>query len=117
MVKPIFPYTGTQTEHSQPWRGFILAAEDFHVPATKPWHRGTVPRGAAARAQTEKGSRLRGEANGKEDRAQMTLELTYGCTVRPGLLVQASLQYLVNPGGDKAVPNALALGLNVVFNF
>ena len=48
---------------------------------------------------------------------EMTLELTYGCTVRPGLLVQPSLQYLVNPGGDKAVPNALAIGVNVVFNF
>src|SRR5262249_34019913 len=48
---------------------------------------------------------------------EMTLELTYGCTVKPGLLVQPSLQYVVNPGGDKAVPNALALGLNVVISF
>jgi porin len=48
---------------------------------------------------------------------EMTLEWTYGCTVRPGLLVQPSLQYLVNPSGNKAVPNALAVGLNVVFNF
>jgi porin len=48
---------------------------------------------------------------------EMTLELTYGCTVRPGLLVQPSLQFVVNPGGDKAVPNALAIGVNVVFNF
>jgi porin len=48
---------------------------------------------------------------------EMTLEFTYGCTVRPGLLVQPDLQYLVNPGGNKALPNALAVGLNVVFNF
>ena len=47
----------------------------------------------------------------------MTLEWTYGCTVKPGLLVQPSLQYLINPAGNKAIPNALALGLNVVFNF
>jgi carbohydrate-selective porin OprB len=47
----------------------------------------------------------------------MTLELTYGCTVRPGLLFQPSLQYLINPGGNKAVPNALAMGVNVVINF
>ena len=47
----------------------------------------------------------------------MTVELNYGCTVRPGLLVQPSLQYLVNPGGNKAVPNALAVGVNLVFNF
>ena len=48
---------------------------------------------------------------------EMTLEWTYGCTVKPGLLVQPSLQYLVNPAGDRAVPNALALGVNVVLNF
>jgi porin len=48
---------------------------------------------------------------------EMTLELTYGCTVKPGLLVQPSLQYLINPGGNKAIPNALAIGANVVFNF
>jgi porin len=48
---------------------------------------------------------------------EMTVEWTYGCTIRSGLLVQPSLQYLVNPGGNEAVPNALALGLNIVVNF
>jgi carbohydrate-selective porin OprB len=48
---------------------------------------------------------------------EMTLELNYGCIVKPGLLVQPSLQYLVNPGGNKAIPNALAIGVNMVFNF
>jgi porin len=48
---------------------------------------------------------------------EMTVELNYGCTVRPGLLVQPSLQYIVNPGGNRAVPNALAVGMNLVFNF
>jgi carbohydrate-selective porin OprB len=48
---------------------------------------------------------------------EMTVELNYGCTVRPGLLVQPSLQYLVNPGGDRSVRNALAIGVNVVCNF
>jgi porin len=48
---------------------------------------------------------------------EMTLEFTYGCTVRPGLLVQPDLQYLINPGGNKAIPNALAVGVNVVLNF
>jgi carbohydrate-selective porin OprB len=48
---------------------------------------------------------------------EMTLELNYGCTLKPGLLVQPSLQYLVNPGGNKAVPNGLAVGVNLVFNF
>jgi carbohydrate-selective porin OprB len=48
---------------------------------------------------------------------EMTLELTYGCTVKPGLLVQPSLEYLINPDGNKAIPNALAIGMNVAFNF
>ena len=48
---------------------------------------------------------------------EMTLELTYGCTVRPGLLVQPDLQFIINPGGNKAVQNAVAIGVNVVFNF
>jgi porin len=48
---------------------------------------------------------------------EMTLELTYGCTVRPGLLVQPNLQYLLNPAGNKAIPDALAVGVNVVVNF
>ena len=48
---------------------------------------------------------------------EMTLEWTYGCTVRPGLLVQPDLQYIINPGGNKAIPNALAIGVNVVLNF
>jgi porin len=48
---------------------------------------------------------------------EMTLEWTYGCTVRPGLRVQPDLQYLINLGGDKAIPNALAIGVNVVVNF
>jgi porin len=48
---------------------------------------------------------------------EMTLELSYGCTVRPGLLVQPGLQYLINPAGNKAIPNALAIGANVVCNF
>jgi carbohydrate-selective porin OprB len=41
---------------------------------------------------------------------EMTLEWTYGCTVKPGLLVQPSLQCLINPGGNKAVPSVLAIG-------
>jgi len=47
----------------------------------------------------------------------MTLEFTYGCTLRPGLLVPPDLQYLINPGGNKAVPNALAVGVNGVCYF
>jgi porin len=48
---------------------------------------------------------------------EMTLEWNYGCTVRPGMLVQPSLQYLINPAGNRTVPNALAVGVNLVLNF
>jgi hypothetical protein len=34
-----------------------------------------------------------------------------------GLLVQPDLQYLINPSGNKAVSDALAVGVNVVVNF
>ena len=48
---------------------------------------------------------------------EMTIELSYGCQVRPGLLVQPALQYIVNPGGDQSVPGALAIGANIVVSF
>ena len=48
---------------------------------------------------------------------EMTLELTYGYAVMPGLLLQPDLQFVINPGGNRAVPNALAIGMNVVVNF
>jgi porin len=48
---------------------------------------------------------------------EVTIELNYGCNLRPGMLVQPSLQYIVNPGGDKSTRNALALGINLVFKF
>jgi porin len=66
--------------------------------------------------RAEEAQALTGSAVGVQS-WEMTLEMTYGCTVKPGLLVQPSVQYLVNPGGNKTVPNALATGVNVVFNF
>jgi porin len=48
---------------------------------------------------------------------ETTVEWTYGCTIRPGLVVQPSLQYLVHPKGTTAIPNALAIGVNLVINF
>jgi carbohydrate-selective porin OprB len=48
---------------------------------------------------------------------EITIELRYGCTVRPGLVVGPSVQYLVNPGGNRTIPNALAIGATVIFNF
>jgi carbohydrate-selective porin OprB len=48
---------------------------------------------------------------------ETTIEWTYGCVIRPGLVVQPSLQYIVHPKGTAAIPNALAAGVNLVINF
>jgi porin len=58
---------------------------------------------------------------------EQTLELTYGFVLRPGVLLQPSLQYIVHPKGiasipnalppGATVPNALALGVNTVISF
>jgi porin len=48
---------------------------------------------------------------------EMTIEFNYGCTVKPGFLLQPSLQYIINPGGNAPLPNALAAGVNIVLSF
>jgi porin len=48
---------------------------------------------------------------------EMTVELSYGCRIAPGLTLQPALQYIVHPGGDRSVPNALAIGVNVTVSF
>jgi porin len=48
---------------------------------------------------------------------ESTVEWTYGCRIRPGLVVQPSVQYLIHPKGTGSIPNALAIGLNLVVNF
>ena len=47
---------------------------------------------------------------------EMTVELNYGWTVRPGLLLQPDLQYVVHPNGNTRLHNALAIGINIVVN-
>jgi carbohydrate-selective porin OprB len=47
---------------------------------------------------------------------ESTIEWTYGFMIRPGLVVQPSLQYIIHPKGTTAIPNALAIGLNLVIN-
>ncbi|WP_236657328.1 carbohydrate porin [Acidisarcina polymorpha] len=56
-----------------------------------------------------------------------TLEVTYGFALRPGVLLQPDLQYILHPIGvpsrlrapasNVATPNATAIGVNVVVNF
>ena len=47
---------------------------------------------------------------------EMTVELNYGWTVRPGLLLQPDFQYLVHPNGSTRLRNAVAIGINIVLN-
>jgi porin len=47
---------------------------------------------------------------------ESTLELNHGWAVRPGVLLQPALQYIVRPNGNERIPNALAIGLNIVVN-
>jgi porin len=55
----------------------------------------------------------RSVASGVRD-FEMTIEATYGLKLLPGLVLQPDLQYIVHPSGKASIPNALALGLNVV---
>jgi porin len=48
---------------------------------------------------------------------EMALEWNYGLSIRPGLLLQPDLQYLIHPSGNKTIPNALAIGANIVINW
>lgn len=47
---------------------------------------------------------------------EMTIELNYGRTARPGLLVQPDLQYIVHPSGTTRLHDAVATGINIVLN-
>lgn len=49
--------------------------------------------------------------------SELTLEFSYGLALLPGLMLQPGVQLIVNPGGNPATPNALALGLNAVVSF
>jgi porin len=63
--------------------------------------------------------RLAEETNPAPARVQnfeMTLEVNYGWTIRPGLLLQPDLQYVVQPDGNARRHNALAVGINIVLN-
>jgi porin len=48
---------------------------------------------------------------------EMAFEWNYAVAIRPGLLVQPDIQYLINPNGNKSTPNALAIGTNIVVNW
>jgi len=49
--------------------------------------------------------------------SELTLELSYGLQLLPGLMLQPGAQLLINPGGNRSTPTALALGVNAVVSF
>lgn len=53
----------------------------------------------------------------RSDRSERVVELTYRTPLSPWLTVQPDLQYIVNPGGDPKLKNALALGLRAEIGF
>jgi porin len=47
----------------------------------------------------------------------MVFEASYQWQISPWVAVQPDLQYIVQPGGSTAIPNALVLGLSVSVDF
>ncbi|MFM8365407.1 MAG: carbohydrate porin [Verrucomicrobiota bacterium] len=58
-----------------------------------------------------------GLANQRGDGAEMVLEATYQCALTPWCMVQPDIQYVINPGANSTLANALVLGMrfSVVF--
>lgn len=57
---------------------------------------------------------LAGEAS---DRSETNVELTYRAPVAPWLTVQPDVQYVINPGGNPALRDALVVGIRVEVGF
>jgi porin len=55
--------------------------------------------------------RAQAAAGARVGRHETTVELTYRAQVTPWLAVQPDLQYVINPGADPALKNALVMGL------
>jgi|LakMenE01Jun11ns_1017448.scaffolds.fasta_scaffold9953115_4 porin len=70
---------------------------------------------AALRDQQDRQAWL--DASIRPQVSELTLELSYGLQLRPGLILQPGAQLVIRPGGSPQTPNALALGLNAVVSF
>jgi porin len=67
-------------------------------------------------AMASLGSRFRraeAESGAALDRHELIAELAYQAVVTPWLSLQPDLQYVINPGGSRAVSDAVVLGLRV----
>jgi porin len=62
----------------------------------------------------------RGEAvtlTGNNRGLEMIFEASYQAQISPWCAVQPDIQYILQPGGSTAIPNALVLGLSVSVDF
>lgn len=50
-------------------------------------------------------------------RAETAIELTYRAEIRPGLWIQPDLQYVIHPGFDRALDDALVVGIRLEASF
>jgi porin len=56
-------------------------------------------------------------AGGRPASAEMVLEGTYQCTLTPWCIVQPDVQFILNPGADRSIANALVIGGRVSLVF
>lgn len=82
---------------------------------TGPWDREADQVGfAIARAQTGGPTRRAAALSGVSlGQAEMTLEVTYSYTLSETVVIQPDVQYIISPGADRAVRNALVIGSRI----
>lgn len=51
------------------------------------------------------------------ERAETAIELSYSAPLGHGIRIQPDIQYIVHPGMDKSVDNALVIGSRVEVSF
>ena len=57
--------------------------------------------------------RSENQAGNHWHKAETAIELTYGTRITPWLYVQPDIQYIINPGVDRTLDNALVIGLRM----
>ena len=57
------------------------------------------------------------DLSGPEPGLEMVLEATYQAQITPWFSIQPDVQFVIQPGGNGAVPNALVLGLSASIDF
>lgn len=60
--------------------------------------------------------RAQQRAGSPVDRAEIALEMSYAINVRPEIVIQPDVQYIINPGTDPSVGNALVIGARLELN-